>query len=46
MSRDFRSLIERFAGSQAESLLRLLVFISPVSVEDAPVNPITLREGD
>jgi len=35
------SLIERFAGSAAESLMRLLVFLSPLTV----LHPLTLNEG-
>lgn len=35
------SLIERFAGSGAESLMRLLVFLSPLTVR----HPTTLNEG-
>jgi hypothetical protein len=35
------SLIERFAGSAEEVLMRLLVFLSPVTV----TRPIILREG-
>ncbi len=34
------SLLERFAGNAAEALMRLLVFLSPITVR-----PITLREG-
>lgn len=34
------SLLERYAGEAAESLLRLLVFLSPISVR-----PIELYEG-
>jgi hypothetical protein len=35
------SLIERFAVSAAESLMRLLVFLSPLTV----MHPVTLNEG-
>jgi len=35
------SLIERFAGVAEESLMRLLVFLTPITV----VRPITLQEG-
>jgi len=34
------SLLERFAGDAAEALLRLLVFLSPLTVR-----PVTLNEG-
>jgi hypothetical protein len=34
------SLLERFAGSAEEALMRLLVFLSPLTVK-----PINLREG-
>ncbi len=33
-------LLERFAGTAEEALMRLLVFLSPITVR-----PITLREG-
>ena len=35
------SLIERFTGSTEESLMRLLVFLTPVTVG----RPIILQEG-
>lgn len=38
-------LLERFAGSAAEVLMRLLVFISPVTVDRGRASPITLHEG-
>ena len=34
------SLLERFAGNAEEMLMRLLVFLSPLTV-----TPINLREG-
>jgi hypothetical protein len=34
------SLLERFAGDAAEALLRLLVFLSPITVR-----PVALNEG-
>lgn len=34
------SLLERFAGNAAEALIRLLVFLSPLTVAT-----LTLREG-
>jgi len=34
------SLLERFAGDTAEALLRLLVFLSPITVR-----PVALNEG-
>lgn len=35
------SLIERFIGTAAESLMRLLIFLSPLTVG----HPVTLNEG-
>jgi hypothetical protein len=34
-------LIERFIGTAAESLMRLLIFLSPLTVG----HPVTLNEG-
>ena len=38
-------LLERFAGTAAEALMRLLVLLSPVTVGSGQPAAITLREG-
>ena len=38
-------LLERFAGAAHEALMRLLVWLSPVTIRSGRPEPIDLREG-